>query len=99
MALESAMCFLNQVKSDETLYNRLASAKSTLERRIVIENEGFLFTEAELYEAKSCLSDWELTMLEDTSSFRSDKRVAGLEMCCCCRVGGGSENDEIGIAS
>jgi len=88
MALESAKSFFTKVKSDEFFYNQLATANTMEQRRRIITNEGFSFTQEEFESAKLELSDWELTMLEDTTSFRSDKRVAGLEMCCCCGVGG-----------
>ena len=88
MSVESAKFFFEKVKSDETFFDKLSLAKSQEDRHNIIAAEGFNFTSQELEIAKSELSDWELTMIEDESSFRSDKRVSGLEFCCCCGVAG-----------
>lgn len=88
MSLELARKFLEKLKSDEILHTQLVKAKSKEERRKIIAKSGFHFTHEEFIKAKSELSEWDLTMIEDKESFRSDKRKAGMEMCCCCSVGG-----------
>jgi predicted ribosomally synthesized peptide with nif11-like leader len=91
MALESARTFFEKVKSDESFYNELSLAKSKEDRQNIIVARGLNFTRQEFEIAKSELSDWELTMIEDETSFRSDKRISGLELCCCCGVAGSNK--------
>lgn len=90
--MNPANLFLEKLKSDQVFFELYSMLKSPFERREFLKAKNLLFSKLDLEKAMNNLSDWELSMVEDTSSFRSDKRVAGLEMCCCCKVGGGGND-------
>lgn len=88
MSIISVKKFLSEIQNNESFYNKLASAKTAEEREVIVSKAGFKFTEKEFLQVFNNLTDWEKTIIEESTSFRSDKRIAGLEMCCCCGVGG-----------
>jgi len=88
MSLESARDFLVKLKSDEIFNKMISNIESKENRRKAIAEAGFVISHEEFIAARAELSEADLTMIEDISFFRSDKRKAGMEMCCCCGVGG-----------
>lgn len=60
MSIESAKLFVETVKTDKALSERLAQAASNEERAQIVKDAGFSFTQEELAEAKGELTPEEL---------------------------------------
>ena len=63
MSIESARKFIEQLKTDQSLYHRVAACDSNAARLSLILSEGFDCTEDEIESAAKELSDAEVEMM------------------------------------
>ncbi|HHY28044.1 MAG TPA: Nif11-like leader peptide family natural product precursor [Desulfitobacterium dehalogenans] len=60
MSIESAKAFMEKMKTDQDFAKKVMAAKDAEERRVLVKEEGFDFSTAELKEVGAELSDSEL---------------------------------------